>query len=120
MFEATFRIAILDREGRVLVDEMAMATCGTGCRGTFDETYDYNVSDGPVGHAQGVRGIGRRRQPAVRPRVPGLADARLTSADGSPRRLDRRMPDVQACLIVIRSMMLATSSALSIVSSSRP
>ena len=44
VFEATFRIAILDHEGRTLVDEMAMATCGTGCRGTFDETYDYNVS----------------------------------------------------------------------------
>lgn len=44
VFEATFRIAILDHEGRVLVDEMAMATCGTGCRGTFDVTLRYDVA----------------------------------------------------------------------------
>ena len=46
VFEATFRIAILDGAGRVLVDEQAMATCGGGCvpRGTFDETLRYDVS----------------------------------------------------------------------------
>ena len=44
VFEATFRIAILDGSGRTLVDEMAMATCGTGCRGTFDVTLQYDVS----------------------------------------------------------------------------
>lgn len=44
VFEATFRIAILDGSGKTLVDEMAMATCGTGCRGTFDVTLRYDVS----------------------------------------------------------------------------
>jgi germination protein M len=43
VFEATFRIAILDGSGKVLVDERAMATCGSGCRGTFDETLKYDV-----------------------------------------------------------------------------
>ena len=43
-FEATFRISILDREGRVIVDEMAMATSGSGTRGTFEVTIDYDVS----------------------------------------------------------------------------
>ena len=33
VFEASFRLAILDGSGRVLVDEPVMATCGTGCRG---------------------------------------------------------------------------------------
>jgi len=42
-FEATFRIAILDGAGRTLFDEHAMATCGSGCRGTFDETLRYDV-----------------------------------------------------------------------------
>ena len=38
VFEATFRIALLDSAKKVLVDQRAMATCGTGCRGTFDVT----------------------------------------------------------------------------------
>ncbi len=46
VFEATFRIAILDGSGQKLVDKQAMATCGAGCptRGTFDVTLAYNVS----------------------------------------------------------------------------
>lgn len=44
VFEATFRIAILDGRRRVLVDRMAMATCGTGCWGRFDVTLRYHVS----------------------------------------------------------------------------
>jgi hypothetical protein len=43
VFEATFRVALLDSARRVIVDEMAMATCGTGCRGTFDVTLRYDV-----------------------------------------------------------------------------
>jgi spore germination protein GerM len=44
VFEATFRMAILDGSGKTLVDSQVMATCGTGCRGTFDITLRYNVS----------------------------------------------------------------------------
>jgi hypothetical protein len=44
VFEATFRIAIRDAAGRVLVDRQAMATCGTGCWGRFDVTLRYAVS----------------------------------------------------------------------------
>jgi germination protein M len=43
VFEATFRIAVLDGARKVLVDQRAMATCGSGCRGTFDETLRYDV-----------------------------------------------------------------------------
>lgn len=43
VFEATFRIALLDGSRKVLVDQRAMATCGTGCRGTFDVTLRYDV-----------------------------------------------------------------------------
>ena len=43
VFEATFRITLLDGSGRQLVDQQAMATCGTGCRGTFDVTIRYDV-----------------------------------------------------------------------------
>ena len=44
VFEATFRIALLDAAGKTLVDDMVMATCGTGCRGTFDVLLGYTVS----------------------------------------------------------------------------
>jgi germination protein M len=45
VFEATFRIAVLDAAGKVLTDRQAMATCGGGCepRGTFDATVQYDV-----------------------------------------------------------------------------
>jgi hypothetical protein len=43
VFEATFRMALLDASGATLVDRQVMATCGTGCRGTFDVTVPYTV-----------------------------------------------------------------------------
>ena len=49
VFEATFRIAILDGTGKVLADDQVMATCGTGCRGTFDVTIEYTVSKAQYG-----------------------------------------------------------------------
>jgi hypothetical protein len=49
VFEATFRIAILDARGQSLVDEQVMATCGTGCRGTFSTTLGYRVGRGQWG-----------------------------------------------------------------------
>jgi spore germination protein GerM len=49
VFEATFRISLLDASGAVLADEMVMATCGTGCRGTFDVTLRYAVAKGQYG-----------------------------------------------------------------------
>ena len=49
VFEATFRMAILDGSGKVLADEQVMATCGTGCRGTFDITIPYTVSKAQYG-----------------------------------------------------------------------
>jgi germination protein M len=49
VFEATFRIALLDAAGKTLVDQQVMATCGTGCRGTFDVTLRYTVSKGQWG-----------------------------------------------------------------------
>ncbi len=45
VFEATFRIAILDGARKVLTDQRAMANCGAGCepRGTFDVRVRYDV-----------------------------------------------------------------------------
>jgi hypothetical protein len=43
VFEATFRITILDAGGTPLVDDQVMASCGTGCRGTFSTTLSYKV-----------------------------------------------------------------------------
>jgi germination protein M len=44
VFEAQFRIALLDSSGDVLVERPVMATCGTGCWGRFDVTLPYRVS----------------------------------------------------------------------------
>ncbi len=49
VFEATFRISILDGSGKVIADEQAMATCGSGCRGTFDTSVDYSVGKAQYG-----------------------------------------------------------------------
>jgi hypothetical protein len=49
VFEATFRVAILDGSGKVLVDQQVMATCGTGCRGTFDTTVAYPIAKAQYG-----------------------------------------------------------------------
>lgn len=49
VFEATFRIAILDASGKTIADEQVMASCGTGCRGTFDTTIAYSVAKGQYG-----------------------------------------------------------------------
>jgi len=44
VFEARFRLQILDGGGRTLADKPVNATCGSGCRGTFDVTVPYTVS----------------------------------------------------------------------------
>jgi len=45
VFEATFIITLLDASGTKVVESQAMATCGTGCRGTFDVTLPYSVPE---------------------------------------------------------------------------
>jgi hypothetical protein len=42
--EAQFRIAVLDRDGKALVDVPVTASCGSGCWGRFDVTLSYEVS----------------------------------------------------------------------------
>jgi spore germination protein GerM len=44
VFEATFRVEILDGQGRSLAATPVTATCGSGCWGTFDVTVRYTVS----------------------------------------------------------------------------
>ena len=44
VFEATFRVAVIDAGGKTLVDRQVMATCGSGCRGNFDVTAQYKVT----------------------------------------------------------------------------
>jgi germination protein M len=43
VFEASFQVRILDGEGRALAAAPVMASCGTGCWGTFDVTIPYTV-----------------------------------------------------------------------------
>lgn len=43
VFEATFRVRLVDGSGRTVVDRQVMASCGSGCWGTFDVTLAYTV-----------------------------------------------------------------------------
>ena len=43
VFEGQFRIALLDRNDKVLADVPVVASCGTGCWGKFDVTVPYDV-----------------------------------------------------------------------------
>ena len=43
VFEAVVSIAILDQQGRVIASTFTMATCGTGCRGTWETDIAYDV-----------------------------------------------------------------------------
>lgn len=44
-FEAAFHVTIIDGDGTVLYDQPAMATSGSGTRGTFDVSADVDVSE---------------------------------------------------------------------------
>jgi len=41
VFEATFRVQIKDANGKILADQQVMASCGTGCWGTFSTSVAY-------------------------------------------------------------------------------
>jgi hypothetical protein len=44
VFEATFRIQIRGASGGLLADQQVMASCGTGCWGTFSASVPYTVT----------------------------------------------------------------------------
>ena len=43
VFEAVVSISVLDEQGRTLASTFTMATCGTGCRGTYSTEVRYEV-----------------------------------------------------------------------------
>jgi len=49
VFEAQFRVQVLDAAGNILADEPVMATCGTGCWGTFRTRVSYGVAKAQYG-----------------------------------------------------------------------
>ncbi len=63
VFEAAFLITLLDGSGAVLVEVPAMATCGTGCRGTFDVTLPYSVGEAGWGTLRVWAGSARDGSP---------------------------------------------------------
>jgi hypothetical protein len=44
VFEAQFRLQVLDGRRNILIDLPVQATCGTGCRGTFEVTVRYAIA----------------------------------------------------------------------------
>jgi spore germination protein GerM len=51
-FEAQFLVRILDAGGNELAKASVMASCGTGCRGTFDTSLPYTVAAAGPGRVQ--------------------------------------------------------------------
>jgi hypothetical protein len=49
VFEATVSLRLLDEDGNEIANGFTTATCGTGCRGTFEATLDYRVDHGQRG-----------------------------------------------------------------------
>jgi germination protein M len=49
VFEATFRVQVIDAGGKVLADEQVMASCGTGCWGSFRKDVAYTVAKAQYG-----------------------------------------------------------------------
>lgn len=49
VFEAQFRVTLLDAAGTTIADVPARAACGTGCRGAFDVTVPYSVDRAQTG-----------------------------------------------------------------------
>ncbi len=49
VFEATFRVQVLDGKGSVLADKQVMATCGTGCWGSFKTDVPYAIGKAQYG-----------------------------------------------------------------------
>ncbi|HEX9121938.1 MAG TPA: Gmad2 immunoglobulin-like domain-containing protein [Actinomycetota bacterium] len=49
VFEATVSISLLDAAGNEIVRTFTTATCGTGCRGTFEKTIRYEVPSTQTG-----------------------------------------------------------------------
>lgn len=52
VFEAQFRFRLLDADGRSLADHQLIASCGTGCLGTFSAEVPFNVSASTAGRLQ--------------------------------------------------------------------
>lgn len=48
-FEATFLANVVDWDGKIVAEQVVTATCGTGCRGTFDVTIPFEWSGEPRG-----------------------------------------------------------------------
>ena len=48
VFEAVFFLEVTDGVGTVLTTQRIMATCGTGCPGTFDVTVSFQSPPGPL------------------------------------------------------------------------
>ena len=49
VFEATFRVQVRDGNGKVAADQQVMASCGTGCWGTFQADVPYAVARAQYG-----------------------------------------------------------------------
>jgi spore germination protein GerM len=49
VFEAQFMATIVNNDGLIIAEVPVMASCGTGCRGTFDVTIPYNVTSSQPG-----------------------------------------------------------------------
>ena len=75
-YEAWFSLTLHDATGRALNQWPGQATCGTGCRGTFEETLTYAVSEPQWGILRVLDGDESGRDRWRHPRLPRVAHPR--------------------------------------------
>ena len=76
VFEAQFRVTLLDASGTTIADVPARASCGTGCRGTFNVSVPYAVDQPQTGRLRVWDGSMRDGRPInVREYPVGLVPA---------------------------------------------
>ncbi|MGZ8437762.1 MAG: GerMN domain-containing protein [Candidatus Limnocylindrales bacterium] len=76
VFEAQFRVTLLDAAGTTIADMPVMAACGSGCRGAFDVTVPYRVDRPQTGTLRAWDGSMKDGRPInVREYLVGLVPA---------------------------------------------
>ena len=94
VFEATFRVRLSDAKGAVLVDRQVMATCGTGCWGTFRVDLAYAVPKAQYGTLRVYDRSAKDGSPENITEYPvWLTPGQLTMAGPSRSRAPEQTPD---------------------------
>ena len=70
-FEATVQMRIVDADGNEIGPEIfTTATCGSGCRGDYEDTIEFNVTEEQVGYLEAYSRSAENGEPMFMVRIP--------------------------------------------------